>query len=241
MPPWWSPSPSRRCTVGWLRRRWTPAPGSHPGEARRMACDAGLIPVVLGGKSEVLDYGRMRRLYSGPQRVAMAIRQSFAAPPRLRSPHRLVRRPPPPTLVTRRTHRPRRRRPALRHATTPSSTTPTTTSNDDPAGASGSPAPHAPPPTPIAATSLASRVGAGPTSDDAAQVTRAEPSTSIWTRATRARPRHLVRVVAARSSASRAYRLRRRARRKARRRPRPGVRPDCSARRQPAGTRRRTG
>ena len=48
-----------------------------PGEARRMACDAGLIPVVLGGKSEVLDHGRMRRLYSKPQRVAMAIRQSF--------------------------------------------------------------------------------------------------------------------------------------------------------------------
>ena len=33
-----------------------------PGEARRMACDAGLIPVVLGGRSEVLDHGRMRRL-----------------------------------------------------------------------------------------------------------------------------------------------------------------------------------
>ena len=48
-----------------------------PGEARRMACDAGLIPVVLGGKSEILDYGRLRRLYSKPQRVAMAIRQSF--------------------------------------------------------------------------------------------------------------------------------------------------------------------
>ncbi len=48
-----------------------------PGEARRMACDAGLIPVVLGGKSEVLDHGRTRRLYSKPQRVAMAIRQSF--------------------------------------------------------------------------------------------------------------------------------------------------------------------
>ena len=48
-----------------------------PGEARRMACDAGLIPVVLGGRSEVLDYGRLRRLFSKPQRVVMAIRQSF--------------------------------------------------------------------------------------------------------------------------------------------------------------------
>ena len=48
-----------------------------PGEARRMACDAGLIPAVLGGRSEVLDHGRTRRLFSKPQRVAMAIRQSF--------------------------------------------------------------------------------------------------------------------------------------------------------------------
>ena len=48
-----------------------------PGEARRMACDAGLIPAVLGATSEVLDHGRTRRLFSKPQRVAMAIRQSF--------------------------------------------------------------------------------------------------------------------------------------------------------------------
>ncbi len=48
-----------------------------PGEARRMACDAGLIPAVLGATSEVLDHGRTRRLFSKPQRIAMAIRQSF--------------------------------------------------------------------------------------------------------------------------------------------------------------------
>ena len=50
-----------------------------PGEARRMACEAGLIPAVLGGRSEVLDHGRTRRLFSKPQRVAMAIRQSRCA------------------------------------------------------------------------------------------------------------------------------------------------------------------
>jgi Domain of unknown function (DUF222) len=48
-----------------------------PGEARRMACEAGLIPAVLGGRSEVLDLGRVRRLFSKPQRLAMAVRQSF--------------------------------------------------------------------------------------------------------------------------------------------------------------------
>jgi hypothetical protein len=48
-----------------------------PGEARRMACSAGVIPMVLGGKSEILDYGRRRRLHTKPQRLAMAVRQSF--------------------------------------------------------------------------------------------------------------------------------------------------------------------
>ena len=35
-----------------------------PGAARRMACEAGIIPVVLGGKSEVLDVGRKRRFHT---------------------------------------------------------------------------------------------------------------------------------------------------------------------------------
>ena len=44
------------------------------GEARRLACTAEIVPVVLGGKSEVLDLGRARRLFSPAQRRAMAIR-----------------------------------------------------------------------------------------------------------------------------------------------------------------------
>ena len=43
-------------------------------EARRLACTAGIIPVVLGGKSQVLDVGRKRRFHSEAQRVAMTIR-----------------------------------------------------------------------------------------------------------------------------------------------------------------------
>ena len=43
------------------------------GQVRRLACNAGIIPAVLGGKSEVLDLGRMRRLYNGQQKQAMAI------------------------------------------------------------------------------------------------------------------------------------------------------------------------
>lgn len=41
---------------------------------RRLACTAEIIPVVLGGKSEVLDLGRSRRLYTTGQRKAMAVR-----------------------------------------------------------------------------------------------------------------------------------------------------------------------
>jgi hypothetical protein len=43
-------------------------------QARRLACTAGIIPVVLGGAGEVLDLGRTRRLFSPGQRKAMAIR-----------------------------------------------------------------------------------------------------------------------------------------------------------------------
>ena len=43
-------------------------------QARRMACEAGIIPAVLGGKSEVLDLGRTKRFHTVPQRIALNIR-----------------------------------------------------------------------------------------------------------------------------------------------------------------------
>ena len=43
-------------------------------EARRLACSAGIIPMVLGGKSQVLDVGRKRRLHTEGMRVAMGVR-----------------------------------------------------------------------------------------------------------------------------------------------------------------------
>ncbi|MGC4109984.1 MAG: HNH endonuclease signature motif containing protein [Nocardioides sp.] len=49
------------------------------GEARRLACGAGLIPAVLGGRSEVLDLGRLRRLFSDAQRVAVGISHETCA------------------------------------------------------------------------------------------------------------------------------------------------------------------
>lgn len=44
------------------------------GEARRIACRAGIIPVVLGGDSAILDAGRKRRLHADEQRVLVALR-----------------------------------------------------------------------------------------------------------------------------------------------------------------------
>ena len=43
-------------------------------QTRRLACTANLIPVVLGGKSEILDLGRTQRLFNRAQRKAMALR-----------------------------------------------------------------------------------------------------------------------------------------------------------------------
>jgi hypothetical protein len=44
------------------------------GEARRLACNASIVPAVLGGRSEILDLGRSRRLHSKAQRKALRLR-----------------------------------------------------------------------------------------------------------------------------------------------------------------------
>ncbi|UMG91403.1 HNH endonuclease signature motif containing protein [Nocardioides sp. TF02-7] len=46
-------------------------PNITAAEARRLACNAGIIPVVLGSDSEVLDLGRTRRLHTPHQRKAI--------------------------------------------------------------------------------------------------------------------------------------------------------------------------
>jgi hypothetical protein len=46
-----------------------------PSLARRWACEAGIIPAVLGSKSQVLDLGRKRRFHTKAQRIALAIEQ----------------------------------------------------------------------------------------------------------------------------------------------------------------------
>jgi len=43
-------------------------------QARRLACGAGILPAVLDGRSQPLDLGRTKRLFTPAQRKAMAIR-----------------------------------------------------------------------------------------------------------------------------------------------------------------------
>ena len=40
-------------------------------QARKLACEAGIISMVLGGKSKILDLGRSKRLYDLYQRIAI--------------------------------------------------------------------------------------------------------------------------------------------------------------------------
>ncbi len=69
---------------GWLNA----APGRlengvplSAGAARRLACDAVVIPVVLGAASEPLDVGRATRLVPLPMRRALAVRDQGCAMP----------------------------------------------------------------------------------------------------------------------------------------------------------------
>ncbi|GIJ21242.1 HNH endonuclease signature motif containing protein [Micromonospora lutea] len=48
---------------------------------RRLACDAAVLPAVLGGAGQILDVGRQRRLVSGPLRRALVLRDRGCAFP----------------------------------------------------------------------------------------------------------------------------------------------------------------
>ncbi|MDQ3988549.1 MAG: HNH endonuclease [Actinomycetota bacterium] len=49
-------------------------PALHPETARMLACDAGVVPVVLGGLSQPLDVGRSRRTLGTALRRALVVR-----------------------------------------------------------------------------------------------------------------------------------------------------------------------
>ncbi|WP_194421215.1 HNH endonuclease signature motif containing protein [Microbacterium abyssi] len=61
--------------------------------ARRMAADGGVIPCVLGGDSEILDWGRKKRFFTKAQRLALVERDGGCAmcylPPEMVRAHHL--------------------------------------------------------------------------------------------------------------------------------------------------------
>ncbi len=65
-------------------------------QARRMACDARIIPAVLGGDGELLDLGRAQRLVTAAQRRALNLRDrgcifdGCTRPPRLTQAHHIA-------------------------------------------------------------------------------------------------------------------------------------------------------
>lgn len=52
-----------------------------PDTVRQLACDAAILPAVLGGASRPLDVGRQRRLIAGPLRRALVLRDGGCAFP----------------------------------------------------------------------------------------------------------------------------------------------------------------
>ena len=56
------------------------------GEARRLACSAGILPAVLGSRSVALDLGRESRLFSEAQRLAKGLDTTPAPPPAANAP-----------------------------------------------------------------------------------------------------------------------------------------------------------
>lgn len=84
------------------------------GETRRLACGAGILPLVLSGASVPLDLGREQRLFTRGQAIALSSRHEHCAAEGRERPFALGRAPPPQTLVPRRADRSRQRCPALR-------------------------------------------------------------------------------------------------------------------------------
>lgn len=65
---------TRQLEAGDVARSWMDGAAVTPNTARMLACDAGIIPAVMNGDSEILDLGRTTRTWTRPQRKAAKIR-----------------------------------------------------------------------------------------------------------------------------------------------------------------------
>ena len=109
-------------------------------QARRLACQAWIMPFVMSGKSVIHDQGRAKRLFEDALRIALNLLYPDAPPSAARS-------PPPGAKPTTRCPGPRAARPASR--TAPCSAPSTTTAPTTPPGT--------PPTTPTATTTFTRR------------------------------------------------------------------------------------
>ncbi len=75
-----------------------------PGQLRRWACEAKILPAVMDGQSHVLDLGRSKRFHTAAQRTGAVDRAADLPAPHLRHPRRVLPHPPQPPLVPRRGH-----------------------------------------------------------------------------------------------------------------------------------------
>src|SRR6478609_85956 len=77
-----------KAQYGAARVLGTPADGVLLGgdTLRKLACDAAIIPVVLGGAGEILDQGREQRLFSKAQIRALWLRDQHCTFPGCRAP-----------------------------------------------------------------------------------------------------------------------------------------------------------
>jgi len=68
---------------GEVERAGTDSHGNRvsPDTIRQLACTAGILPVVMGGRSRVMAVGRKRRLHHSGQRIGLAVRDGGCAFP----------------------------------------------------------------------------------------------------------------------------------------------------------------
>ncbi|MEI2809487.1 MAG: DUF222 domain-containing protein [Nocardioides sp.] len=97
---------------------------TSPGDARRIACNAGILPAILNGQSLPLDLGRSKRLFTEAQRTALATRHATCAADGCRQAVRMVRVAPRRPLGTPEDPPTSRKRSPSADGTTAASTTP---------------------------------------------------------------------------------------------------------------------
>ncbi len=96
-------APATRCEQGTGSLTFTgPVTAST---VRKLACDADIIPVVLGGEGQVLDIGRASRVFPPHVRKALVSPGPGLRLPAMHHPRALVRGPPHRLLVPGRQHR----------------------------------------------------------------------------------------------------------------------------------------